>query len=230
MPGKVVGPSFSAAEVPDVIEAILDCYRHQRHERETLIQTLRRTGWNRSSRPPMRRAALPPLLPGRPILPPPETMHTPAPLSSSAHRTTSRKQPVLILNDDQDALQAGRYFGISVVELQFPAHTDGRAYSQAQLLRRRRLAGTLRATGEVLIDQLPQMQRCGFDQAVLRADQNAAHGQRLLALFAQGYYQGDALHPQPRFSGEGSDAATLPVAPAAEQRTATAPASKESTA
>ncbi|WP_213360916.1 DUF934 domain-containing protein [Brachymonas denitrificans] len=158
-------------------------------------------------------------------------MHTPAPLSLiRAQNYQPETAGRLILNNDQDALQAD-LAGISVVELQFPAHTDGRAYSQAQLLRRRRgFAGTLRATGEVLIDQLPQMQRCGFDQAVLRADQNAAHGQRLLALFAQGYYQGDALHPQPRFSGEGSDAATLPVAPAAEQRTATAPASKESTA
>ena len=46
--GKVVGPSFSAAEVPDVIEAILDTYRAQRQtvdgKAETLIATLRRTG------------------------------------------------------------------------------------------------------------------------------------------------------------------------------------------
>ncbi len=44
MPGKVVGPSFSAAEVPDVVEAILDCYRAERTDGETFIQTLRRTG------------------------------------------------------------------------------------------------------------------------------------------------------------------------------------------
>ncbi len=46
--GKVVGPSFSAAEVPDVIEAVLDTYRAQRQtvdgKAETLIATLRRTG------------------------------------------------------------------------------------------------------------------------------------------------------------------------------------------
>ena len=43
-PGKVVGPSFSAAEVPDVIEAILDTYRSLRDGAETFIATLRRVG------------------------------------------------------------------------------------------------------------------------------------------------------------------------------------------
>ncbi len=43
-PGKVVGPSFSAAEVPDVIEAVLDTYRAQRQDGETFIGTLRRVG------------------------------------------------------------------------------------------------------------------------------------------------------------------------------------------
>ena len=44
MPGKVVGPSFSAEEVPDVIEAVLDTYRNLRQGRETFIATLRRVG------------------------------------------------------------------------------------------------------------------------------------------------------------------------------------------
>jgi sulfite reductase (NADPH) hemoprotein beta-component len=46
--GKVVGPSFSAAEVPEVIEAVLDAYREQRQsaggKAETFIATLRRVG------------------------------------------------------------------------------------------------------------------------------------------------------------------------------------------
>ncbi|MGA8785066.1 MAG: nitrite/sulfite reductase, partial [Polaromonas sp.] len=44
VPGKTVGPSFSAAEVPEVIEAVLDTYRQQREGRETFIATLRRVG------------------------------------------------------------------------------------------------------------------------------------------------------------------------------------------
>jgi sulfite reductase (NADPH) hemoprotein beta-component len=47
-PGKVVGPSFSAAEVPEVIEAVLDTYRRHREsadgKAETFIATLRRVG------------------------------------------------------------------------------------------------------------------------------------------------------------------------------------------
>jgi sulfite reductase (NADPH) hemoprotein beta-component len=42
--GKVVGPSFAAAEVPEVIEALLDTYRSQRSAGETFISTLRRVG------------------------------------------------------------------------------------------------------------------------------------------------------------------------------------------
>ena len=42
--GKAVGPSFSAAEVPDVIEAVLGTYRDTRASGETFIDTLRRVG------------------------------------------------------------------------------------------------------------------------------------------------------------------------------------------
>jgi uncharacterized protein (DUF934 family) len=51
----------------------------------------------------------------------------------------------------------------------------------------------------VLIDQLVQMQRSGFTQAVLRADQNLAHGQALLAHYPT-FYQGDAVHTAPHFA------------------------------
>jgi sulfite reductase (NADPH) hemoprotein beta-component len=43
-PGKVIGPSFAASEVADVIEALLDTYRAQRTGTETFVATLRRTG------------------------------------------------------------------------------------------------------------------------------------------------------------------------------------------
>ncbi|MDM7942995.1 MAG: nitrite/sulfite reductase [Hydrogenophaga sp.] len=42
--GKVIGPSFAASEVPDVIEALLDTYRAHRSASETFVATLRRTG------------------------------------------------------------------------------------------------------------------------------------------------------------------------------------------
>ncbi|WP_416545249.1 DUF934 domain-containing protein [Limnohabitans sp. DCL3] len=90
--------------------------------------------------------------------------------------------------------------GISRIDLQFPSFTDGRAYSQAFLLRRRlRFTGELRATGDVLIDQLVQMQRTGFDVAVLKEGVDASAAQRQLDRYA-GFYQGSAVQTQPRFA------------------------------
>lgn len=90
--------------------------------------------------------------------------------------------------------------GVTRIDLQFPAFTDGRAYSQAFLLRRRlRFAGELRATGDVLIDQLVQMQRTGFDVAVLAEGVDASAAQRQLERYA-GFYQGSAVDTQPLFA------------------------------
>ncbi len=44
--GKVVGPSFAAAEVVDVVEAILDVYRDKRETNETFARTLNRVGFD----------------------------------------------------------------------------------------------------------------------------------------------------------------------------------------
>jgi uncharacterized protein (DUF934 family) len=53
---------------------------------------------------------------------------------------------------------------LRLIVLNFPKFSDGRAYSQARLLRGRMgYRGELRATGGVLIDQIPFMLRCGFD-------------------------------------------------------------------
>ena len=54
---------------------------------------------------------------------------------------------------------------LALVALSFPAFNDGRSFSKAELLRSRHgFAGPMRATGQVLIDQLPHMLRLGFDQ------------------------------------------------------------------
>ena len=45
-PGKVVGPSFAAAEVVDVIEAVLDVYKDSRDGGENFIDTLQRVGFD----------------------------------------------------------------------------------------------------------------------------------------------------------------------------------------
>jgi uncharacterized protein (DUF934 family) len=65
--------------------------------------------------------------------------------------------------DDPNALQP--YLQkLALIEVSFPKYTDGRGYSQAQLLRRRLgYTGELRAVGHVLTDQILYMNRSGFD-------------------------------------------------------------------
>ena len=105
---------------------------------------------------------------------------------------------ILAIANDADPLEVS-LDGITRVDLHFPKFTDGRAFSQAYLLRRRLgFQGEIRATGDVLIDQLVQMERTGFDVAVLRADQNVDFAQRQFDRY-RGFYQGDAVTVSPRF-------------------------------
>ena len=119
-------------------------------------------------------------------------------ISSQEHLAASQTGVLALANDvDPRTLELS---GITRIDLQFPAFTDGRAYSQAFLLRRRlRFAGELRATGDVLIDQLVQMQRTGFDVAVLAEGVDASAAQRQLDRYA-GFYQGSAVDTQPLFA------------------------------
>ncbi|MGC4062043.1 MAG: DUF934 domain-containing protein [Aquabacterium sp.] len=90
---------------------------------------------------------------------------------------------------------------LSLVVLQFPKWVDGRAYSQAHILRARyRFGGEIRATGEVLVDMMPLLARSGFDAAALRGDQDRVAAERALGFFAaRGHYQGDVKTTKPVF-------------------------------
>ena len=90
--------------------------------------------------------------------------------------------------------------GVERIDLHFPKFSDGRAFSQAFLLRRRLgFRGEIRATGDVLVDQLMQMQRSGFDSAVLRAVQDLGTVQRQFDRY-NAFYQGDAVATAPLFA------------------------------
>ena len=111
-----------------------------------------------------------------------------------------------IANDAElpEIAASGALQGVERVELSFPKFTDGRAFSQAVLLRRRYgFAGDIRATGDVLIDQLVQMHRSGFTSAVLAEGQNPEVAERQFARYSA-FYQGDALQPRPLFAREGA--------------------------
>jgi uncharacterized protein (DUF934 family) len=75
-----------------------------------------------------------------------------------------------------------------LIAVHFPAFTDGRGYSIARLLRQRYgFAGELRATGDILRDQLYELARCGFDSFLLREDQDPADALRAFDDFSDAY-------------------------------------------
>jgi len=83
-----------------------------------------------------------------------------------AESLAGRNAPVgvrLVPEDDPKLLEPFLEW-IQMIEVSFPKYTDGRGYSQAQLLRRRHgYQGELRAVGHVLRDQIFYMNRSGFD-------------------------------------------------------------------
>jgi len=77
-----------------------------------------------------------------------------------------RNTPVGVRLKPSDSVEqiAGDLGRLAVIALEFPKFNDGRAMSQARLLRERhRYRGEIRATGKVVRDLLLFMHRCGFD-------------------------------------------------------------------
>jgi uncharacterized protein (DUF934 family) len=75
-----------------------------------------------------------------------------------------------------------------VVALEFPKFADGRAYSQARLLRERYgYRGEIRAVGDVLRDQLLFMARSGFDAFEVRADRSLEDALEAFGEFSVNY-------------------------------------------
>src|SRR5262245_21020728 len=98
---------------------------------------------------------------------------------------------VLLLPADAIERIAPFLDALPLVALAFPAFNDGRSFSKAELLRSRyRFAGVLRATGQVLIDQLPHMLRLGFTEF------EVSHP-TLIARLEAGRTGGLPLHYQP---------------------------------
>jgi uncharacterized protein (DUF934 family) len=94
---------------------------------------------------------------------------------------------VLMPTDDPLAL-AGRLDGLAVIAVEFAKFSDGRGYSIATLLRSRLgFKGEIRAVGDVLIDQLFAMARCGIDSFALRGDQDLDVAKRAFETFPAVY-------------------------------------------
>lgn len=87
---------------------------------------------------------------------------------------------------------------LSIIAVKVPKFTDGRVASIGMLLRRRYgFTGELRATGDVLADQLVQWSRSGFDTFALREDRSdagaIANARKALTAFTK-HYQSNLVH------------------------------------
>lgn len=98
---------------------------------------------------------------------------------------------VLIRPADDVSALAPYLDRIALVAVQFPAFSDGRAFSHASLLRDRLgFTGEIRAVGDVLIDKIPLMLRCGIDSF-------AVTNETALKRLSEGRLPGIRLHYQP---------------------------------
>ena len=70
---------------------------------------------------------------------------------------------VRIEGDDDVRQLIPAFDRLRLVEIDFPRFRDGRGYSSARILREAGYRGELKAVGDVLVDQLLFMRRCGFD-------------------------------------------------------------------
>lgn len=99
---------------------------------------------------------------------------------------------------------SGDISNFALIALTFPSFADGRSYSTARLLRERlHFTGDLRATGDVLIDQIPHMLRCGFSSF------EVAHGPTQARL-RQGHPPALSAHEVPNYyQPAGDETATV---------------------
>jgi uncharacterized protein (DUF934 family) len=85
---------------------------------------------------------------------------------------------------------------LRLIEVNFPAFTDGRGYSSARVLREAGFDGEIRAVGEVTVDMLSHMRRCGIDAFAPETPLNPTDAQAAFDRW-QDVYQATADGRQP---------------------------------
>jgi uncharacterized protein (DUF934 family) len=76
---------------------------------------------------------------------------------------------------------------LALIEIAFPAFRDGRGYSAARILREAGYTGELRAQGDILLDQVIDYRRCGFDALASEAPLDPQAVETALARFPHVY-------------------------------------------
>lgn len=102
---------------------------------------------------------------------------------------SSRSDIGLFLNPDTDLSAFGDDLNrFDVIAVNFPAFADGRGYSLARLLKERyAYKGEIRAVGDVLLDQLYFMKRCGFDTFLLKDGLDPEKALEYFSVFSEPY-------------------------------------------
>ena len=122
---------------------------------------------------------------------------TTGPLPTLEEFLAADQKPTAVFIDADEDIESIKEFisNLAVIALNFPAFSDGRSYSSANLLRREYgYQAELRAVGDVRIDQLEQMTRCGFNAFQLADEQSVERGLEKLEGFSFSY--------QPAFNRE----------------------------
>lgn len=95
---------------------------------------------------------------------------------------------VLLFGDSDPYELEDSVADLPLIAVNFPAFADGRGYSLARLLRERlNYEGELRAVGDVLIDQLNFMKRCGFNTFLLKEGLSGEKALNYFATFSDPY-------------------------------------------
>jgi uncharacterized protein (DUF934 family) len=84
---------------------------------------------------------------------------------------------------------------LALIEVSFPKFRDGRGYSTARILREAGYRGELRAAGDVLVDQIAFMRRCGFDSFHADAELDEAAVERALDRYPLVYQDAADANP-----------------------------------
>ena len=127
------------------------------------------------------------------------------PLATLEEFMSADQKPTAVFIDSDEDIEDIREFAstLSVIALNFPSFLDGRAYSSANLLRREYgYKAELRAVGDIRIDQLEQMARCGFNAFQLADGQNIEQGLERLQGFSFSYQP--AFNREPLFRARAS--------------------------
>ena len=122
-----------------------------------------------------------------------------APVALSDWIVGKRSVKNVLISNDQAIVTLPSLDSVEEIVLEFPSFADGRAYTQARQLRERLgFEGRIRASGDVLCDQVQYMARVGFDIFDI-GDGNIEEFRRALRMFSQ-FYQHAADNREPVWS------------------------------